>query len=59
MRAIFIPTFTAFLLISQALIHLYSAELLESWSDKAMKGKSERRLDLEEGVAGLVGDVQQ
>lgn len=37
-----------------ALIHLYSAELLESWSDKAMKGESER-LDLEEGVGGVRG----
>lgn len=35
-----------------ALIHLYSAELLEWRSDKAMKGESERRLDLEEAVGG-------
>lgn len=38
-----------------ALIHLYSAELLEWWSDKAMKGESERRLDLEDGVGGGLG----
>lgn len=46
----FVSTFSLFPHLT-AFIHLYSAELLEPLSDKAMK-ESERRMDLEEEEGG-------